>query len=319
MIRSFDLRDITTLMRYRDQGLYLDSVRALTWGGTLVSAGAMLYSLSAATGVISAVGIDETDSRHPIIGQVTHLQSSPVAHFTFLAPDSAVDSPSLSALIEYLVTQLGERGAHCLVADVDERTYTYEALRHAGFSVYTRQQMWKVEKMPSSPAHSRPWRKADSSDEFAVRTLYSALVPGLVQQVEPDIWRRLRCHVYYHADGLLAFADYSTGPRGVWVQPFVHPETLQVASRLVDLLAAVPPRNGRPVYLCVRSYQGWLEHVLDELGAESGPRQAVMVKRMTAAIQQPALKSLPSVSRTTEPTIPYSQTNAHTSEHPDYT
>jgi hypothetical protein len=30
----------------------------------------------------------------------------------------------------------------------------------------------------------------------------------------------------------------------------------------------------------VRSYQAWLESVLEDLGAEAGPRQAVMVKRL---------------------------------------
>jgi hypothetical protein len=30
----------------------------------------------------------------------------------------------------------------------------------------------------------------------------------------------------------------------------------------------------------VRSYQAWLESILEDLGAQAGPRQAVMVRRL---------------------------------------
>ena len=39
------------------------------------------------------------------------------------------------------------------------------------------------------------------------------------------------------------------------------------------------------MYLCVRSYQTWLEPVLEDLGALAGPRQAVMVKHLARIIK----------------------------------
>jgi hypothetical protein len=40
------------------------------------------------------------------------------------------------------------------------------------------------------------------------------------------------------------------------------------------------------VYVCVRSYQAWLETALEDLGAEPGPRQAVMVRRLVKTIKE---------------------------------
>jgi hypothetical protein len=42
------------------------------------------------------------------------------------------------------------------------------------------------------------------------------------------------------------------------------------------------------VYVCIRSYQSWLEAAMEDLGAEAGPKQAVMVKHL--AVQQKAAR-----------------------------
>jgi hypothetical protein len=48
-------------------------------------------------------------------------------------------------------------------------------------------------------------------------------------------------------------------------------------------------RRNRPVYICVRSYQAWLEPVLADLGAKAGPRQAVMVKHLVHTVKDATL------------------------------
>jgi hypothetical protein len=35
--------------------------------------------------------------------------------------------------------------------------------------------------------------------------------------------------------------------------------------------------------MCVRSYQSWIEHSLEDMQAEAGPLQAVMVKHLAIA------------------------------------
>ena len=68
--------------------------------------------------------------------------------------------------------------------------------------------------------------------------------------------------------------------------PVIHPEVPDVATKLASLLNELPNRQGRPVYLCIRSYQAWLEPVLEDLGGKpAAQRQAVMVKHLVRTIK----------------------------------
>jgi hypothetical protein len=71
--------------------------------------------------------------------------------------------------------------------------------------------------------------------------------------------------------------------------PLIHPEALDVSAKLAALISHLPDRRNRPVYVCVRSYQAWLEPVLADLGAKSGQRQAVMVKHLVHMVKDAAL------------------------------
>jgi hypothetical protein len=89
-----------------------------------------------------------------------------------------------------------------------------------------------------------------------VRALYNSLV-GPVQRLEPPISGDPRGLVYYQNNELLAYAEFRPGPRGIWVQPFVHPDV--GGNRPTGGgLANLPARRSRPIYTCVRSYQSWL-------------------------------------------------------------
>jgi hypothetical protein len=72
-----------------------------------------------------------------------------------------------------------------------------------------------------------------------------------------------------------------------------------VSAKLATLINNLPDRRNRPVYMCVRSYQAWLEPVLADLGAKSGTRQAVMVKHLAHLVKEsqtaPAVASRVSV------------------------
>ncbi len=188
-IRPFELRDIGTLNRYREQGLFLDSIPTLTWGHALVPAGAMLSPVSSTTGVFTSLYFRDEEDQEPLVGQVVHNREAPLARFTFLAPDAAVESPALPALVESLIERVGERGAQSLIAEVDERTQTFEAMRNAGFSIYSRQRIWKLAEAPPFSDLETPWRHGIGRDEIAVRTLYNNLVPRL-SSWSPEPWER---------------------------------------------------------------------------------------------------------------------------------
>jgi hypothetical protein len=287
-IRPFDWRDLAALHRYRKRSVFLHSALVLTRGPLMIS-GALLSSLAPATGIFTIVSTKNGETQQTLIGQMIHLPGAPFAQLTFLAPEAGLDSTGLLALLDVMAAQAGERGALRLVADVDERSQVFETLRQASFAIYTRQRIWRIKEPPVAMDGNSGWRHATERDTLAVRSLYNNLVPGLVQQVEPFPPERLNGLVYQDGDDLLAYVELKYGPRGIWAQPFVHPDAESVAVRLLDLLSVLPYRRSRPVYLCIRSYQAWLELALEELGAECSPRQAVMVKHL--AIPQKAARA----------------------------
>jgi hypothetical protein len=287
-IRPFDWRDLPALYRYRNQSVFLYSALVLT-RGPLLMPGALLSSLMPAMGIFTSVSSKNGDTDQALIGQILHIPGSQFAQLTFLAPDAALESGAILPLLDYLASQAGERGAYRLVADVDERTTAFEALRRASYAIYTRQRIWRLKEQVVEKNGAHSWLPANDRDLIAVRSLYYNLVPGLVQQVEPFPTERLHGFVYRDGEDLLAYVEMKYGSKGIWAQPFVHPDAEEIPARLVDLLKDLPSRRSRPVYICVRSYQAWLEPALEDLGAECSPRQAVMVKHL--AIQQKAARS----------------------------
>ena len=183
---------------------------------------------------------------------------------------------ALPGLLDYLTAQAGRWGAFHVQAEVDEHSAAFEGMRRASFSTYSFQRIWKL------PAGSTttPWAVTTASDAMAVRSLYQSLVPSLVQPMEGIADKQPQGLVLRHNNELVAYADVLYGPRGIWVQPFIHPSVEKPGDLLASLGASVPHPGGRQVYLCVRSYQAWLEMALSEMNAESGPRQALMARHI---------------------------------------
>ena len=94
---------------------------------------------------------------------------------------------------------------------------------------------------------------------------------------------------------LKCYVGVSQGVYGIVLAPLIHPEATDVSSKLTSLIASLPDRRNRPVYVCVRSYQAWLEPVLADLGALGASRQAVMVKHLAHLVKDAqAVSAVPS-------------------------
>lgn len=294
-IKQFDLRDLPTLIRYRNKGLFFDNASLLTRGEVLVPAGALLSYFAPSTGTFTYLCTDDQSGVGPILGQVTHGQGEELAHLSFIAPEALLETGSLLPFLEHIIQQVGKRGAFHLLAEVEERTAAFDNLREAGFALYVHQRIWKfsVEDNPSSD--SSQWQEISSQDSIAVRTLYNALVPALIQQVETVLSNPINGLVYYQDDELLAYAAIKYGQRGIWVQPFIHPETDKVPDRIDDLIQNIPHRHDRPIFLCIRSYQSWVENALEDMNTEVGPNQAVMVKHLAIAKKARSSFTLPAL------------------------
>ena len=281
-IRSLDILDLPLIARYRNDALTLDSTRALTRGHPL-GAGGLLAYVNPARNMYAAV---TNGNESALIGGVIHARGETIARLLYLAPASRLDHHALPGLVEHLVVQVGTWGAFHVIAEIDETSDVFPALRQAGFSVYAWQRMWDLSELSSSIDSSsevKNWTRARSVDRPALQSLYHHIVPQLMHPVEPlsKSARGLIC------DGNVnCYVSLASGARGIVMTPLIHPEATHVAEKLTSLLNSIPNRRGRPVYLCVRSYQTWLEPALEDLGARSAPRQAVMVKHLARLIKE---------------------------------
>jgi hypothetical protein len=310
MIRPLEVFDLPLLHRVRHDALCLDAQRAFTHGPQAwqhILRDVITPGGSACTLVFRPNGKDEQGA----VGQFLHRPDQAQARLIFLAPNSALSEPAAVELLEVLSQAAGERGAHSLIAEVDEENPVFISLRRAGFAVYARQRIWRLEgDAPSDlEAESSAWRISIPGDEAAARMLYHSLVPAMVQQVEPPPLRIGRSQVHWHRHEMHGLLDIERGPRGMWVEPFIHPAAEQVGGLMQAFIAQQGSGRDRPLYICVRSYQAWIGLQLEKLGFSPWSDQAVMVKRLASPLRVQASDSLSALDGTyPEPTAPVLRT-----------
>lgn len=274
------------LYRYRNQMQCLDTALALTRGNP-VGAWAALDGLRLEYSSYLKV-LRQGDNHPTLIGQMQYANGERAARMTFITPDRGLESPGMPALLESLAREAGQHGACSLLAEVDENSLAFETLRRAGFNVYAWQRVWKINEPLSGNSPAYGWEDARDLDAMPIRSLYQALVPPLVQAADPMVERPLNGIVYEQTGELLAYIDATYGPRGIYLQPLIHPAVDDVLHLVRSFLSGLSFHLGRPVYLSIRSYQAWLENALVELDAEHGERQALMVKHLAAHQRAPA-------------------------------
>jgi hypothetical protein len=285
-IRPLDLLDLPIIARHRNDVLTLDSARALTRGHPLGAMGLLSY-INPARHLYAAIA---NDGVTPLLGGIIHTRGEPFAKLLYLAPSSRLNDPQLPVLIDHLSIQAGEWKVFHVTAEVDETSDVFPALRMAGFSVYAWQRLWDVTSIGKTGAPpvgesglGGAWRRAQAVDLTAVQSLHYQIVPPLLHPVEPA---PRRASGVIHAENLKSYASVTAGMYGIVLTPLIHPDENNVSERIVALVASLAERGSRQVYLNVRSYQAWLEPVLEDLGAKPSPRQAVMVKYLARLIKE---------------------------------
>ena len=284
-IRPLALFDLPYVYSFREEAIGLDTARTLTRGNPLSAVGLLAY-MNPARHIYSAIVNGSEDS---VLGGIIHARDETFAKLLYLAPASQLGHPDLPELIDNLSAQAGAWGAIHVLAEVDERSDVFVPLRKAGFSVYAWQRMWDVSQITESTAGVE-WTRVKSVDMQSLQNLYHQIVPPLLQPVEPQPKEALgwMCN-----EGVKCYVSASQGVYGIVLAPLIHPEATDVSAKLASLIAALPDRRNRPVYVCVRSYQAWLEPVLADLGAQGADRQAVMVKHLAHLVKD--AKTVPAV------------------------
>ena len=237
--------------------------------------------------------------------QVLHQTGGRSAHFAFFSPDQLEDEDNLSALIDFLCFQAGEMGALNVLADIEESHPLFERFRRAGFCVFGWESVWRLPDLQKTDLSKTSWTKPSPTDENTVRSLYQTLVPPLVQNAEPFTNGGTPRLVYKVNGEIQAYIESLSGASGIYLVPVIHPSVDNIHALLLDLMEQFQGM-GRPIYLQVRSYQAWLSDTLQELGAESTPRFALLVKHLAVG-QLNAIKEAQrarSDQRQAEPTAP---------------
>ena len=277
-IRSLELIDLPALSRYRNSALLLDSTQALTRGNP-IGAAHILSHYNPGRHIYTAVVKENGDT---LVGCINQAPGETFARLLYLAPTENLAHPGLPLLLEDLCREAGNWGAFHVIAELDEISEAYSPLRNSGFTVYARQRLWDISSIPGNGGGSA-WKRAQSVDLPAIQSIYHQIVPPLLQPVEP---------MPRHASGFICsqgsrcHVKYSSGPAGIVLVPLIHPDMLEVGMNLSALVSGLPGHGSRRIYLCVRSYQVWLEPVLEELGALAGPRQVIMVKHLARMIKE---------------------------------
>ena len=288
-IRPLAIFDLPYIYSFREEAIGLDTARTLTRGNPLGAVGLFAY-VNPARHIYSAITNSEGE---PVLGGIIHSRDDTFAKLLYIAPQSQLNHPDLPELIENLSSQAGMWGAFHVLAEVDERSDAFVALRKAGFSVYAWQRMWDASEITEADPGRQPapdrgvggpdWTRLKSVHLPSVQSLYHQIVPPLLHPFEPQ---PKSATGWMCNEGVKCYVSMVHGVYGMVLTPLIHPEATDVSRKLVSLISNLPDRRNRPVYLCVRSYQAWLEPVLADLGAKGAERQAVMVKHLARLVKE---------------------------------
>ena len=238
----------------------------------------MMDYLDPTRGSYTAV-VNGDDENLPLLGQMHFTLGERSAHLSFLMPQTDINTNTLLNLLDNMAVQAAEMGAFSLLVELDEDSPYFQTMRRAGYQVYARQQNWQIPVADEiDPVCASCWYPKKPEDEMSIRNLYQSLVPPLVQGAESFSNHYLQGLVFKQNNELLAFVEEVSGPHGIYLNPLIHPSV----ENIIDLLKSMPvqyaPILGRPVYIAVRSYQGWLANHLERLEARPLPQQALLVK-----------------------------------------
>jgi len=282
-IRPLALLDLPQLYRFREEAIGLDTARSLTRGNPLGAMGLISY-VNPTRHIYSAIANGE---ERIVVGGVIHTRNDTFARLLYLAPQSQLEHPGLPELIENLSSHAGTWGAFHVNAEVDEKSDAFVPLRKAGFSVYAWQRMWEM-PAETEAGPGLEWMRMRSIHLPVVQSLYHQIVPPLLHPIESQPKTPIG---WLSNEGAKCYVSVTHGVYGIVLTPLIHPEARDVGSKLAALISHLPDRRNRPIYVCVRSYQAWLEPVLADHGAKSGPRQAVMVKHLARLVKDPVTAS----------------------------
>ncbi|MCC6455223.1 MAG: hypothetical protein IT328_09800 [Caldilineaceae bacterium] len=327
MIRPFQFGDIVLIQRLGRQSTKLDVVQSL-----LQPQSAIWASLSAiipwndakvTTYVLRQQG-------HGLVGigylQVQKRPGRPEAEITSLAPglDAARGHPVIwEKLLSYYNAVAAQQQITRIYVDVPDQPLPVNTFSHVGFRTYARQSIWRLARHElttyphPNPTNIRPQTKAD---EWALRQLYTRVVPQSVQvaegvdgptPVKPPIldWWQVGASssfVLEQRGDVVGAVQIVYGQRGYWLQlwaDFYNPDSHVVHQLVRHSLATIAQEDvqrsvNQPVYVGVCDYHGSLGTLLSDYGFAPITDRAKMVRPVMQWVRELALEPSVILKRT---------------------
>lgn len=251
--------------------------------------------------------------------QLIKRASRPEADVLHIAPALATadgDDPEGAAvwdrLLTYCARAAGGHGLLRIFASIPDGGPEEACLRMAGFSLYTREAIYRLAVVPQVRNRPQGFRPQLPQDSWALQRLYTRGTPRLVQQAEgaltgevgspplswwePDRWHGI---VWEPAGEVRGAVQVHVGRAGHWLRVW---GTNTLASRELRSLIeqglrtiAVDHESRRaalPVYVTVRDYEVGLSSVLTGFGFAPLASRARFVKHTAATVHRPVASAV---------------------------
>ena len=329
MIRPFTLRDLQLLKQLQREHVVLYPIEALTRPQSPLWA-ALTSLLPFGEGRSLTFVLQEPrregGQRQGFI-QARQPATQPIAYIQRLTPrlDADEDAHAVwNRLVNHAVTAAGERGLLRVFASAAQDSTEMAVLSTAGFSVYTREDVFRLEAgthlQVTAPAGIRP---EQSTDLWQISQLYYAIAPRLVRQAESPVedntsewpsgpleWGQGEGFILEDRDGIAGYGCLLSGQVGHWLSILVHSRAYNQVGILRDYaLALLNYYPAYPVYCGVRQYQGGVRVPLEERGFKLFQSQCHLVRHTMIRVKEPARNLVPALEKRVEaPTTTVSPT-----------
>jgi hypothetical protein len=264
---------------YRSRVSSFNHAQLLTHGNPIGFSAIATRLNDAAAGTADAVcsGDDKM-----LMAQVQHSLGDRSARLNYITPEPFENHPGLAALLDFLCIRAGEMGAANLLAEVRESGGLIESFRRSGFTICGWETIWRFPMNSSQSVNGSDgssWKRMQTREESAVRSLYTSLVPPILQSVEPYRGDPSATLVWKANGDIQAMVEVTSGSRGIYLMPVIHP-SLEEPAAMLSALAGSFVQSSRPVYLQMCSFQAWLTTFLEAMEAETSAHFALMSHRL---------------------------------------
>ena len=225
----------------------------------------------------------ERDGKRSFI-QVRVEDGKARAQLDYLIPKNEGESLE-PELLEGAIKTAGSWGVQVLLADLPAESLSQPLFKRLGFIHWARQKVYRVSRRRSSGQPlTFPWRTWTNADMPMLEAVYRSLVPGLFQPIEQLTRKAKLGLILQDTKGkCLGFVDYDEGLKGIWLQPFLLPE-LNGEQVFQDALACLHVLGMGPIFISARSYQPWVEAMLQGSDSNLISEQNLLVKYIATPI-----------------------------------